>query len=114
MCIRDRFDCYVTHLKHVASWIDINGHEQTNFECSCAKQGTCQQSAQEQSCNCDASPPVLDWMTDIGKITNRTLLPITGFKYGFLRGKANITIGNLHCKGVADVGPSRDSCNAIK
>ena len=71
-------------------------------------------SSEEPSCNCDATPPVLDWLHDVGKITNRTLLPITGFKYGYLRGKANITIGNLFCKGVVDVGPGSASCNAIK
>ena len=104
----------MTHLKQVASWLDINGNDQTNFQCSCGKQGNCQHSAGERSCNCDATPPILGWLSDIGEITNRSLLPITGFRYGFLRGKANITIGNLVCQGIVDVGSSMSSCNAIK
>ena len=98
----------------MASWIDIDGKEQSDFQCSCAKQGTCQESANEQSCNCDATPPVLNWLSDVGVIENRTLLPITGFKYGFLRGEANITIGNVFCKGIVDAGQVSTSCNAIK
>ena len=98
----------------MASWVDINGDDQTNFQCSCGKEGNCQPSAEEHSCNCDTTPPVLDWLSDIGEITNKSLLPITGFKYGFLRGKANITIGNLVCRGVVDVGSSMPSCNSVK
>ena len=104
----------MTHLKQLASWIDIDGNDQGDFQCACATQGNCQQSAEEQFCNCDATPPVLDWLVDHGKITNRSLLPITGFKYGFLRGKANITIGSLFCSGVVDVGLNNGSCNSIK
>ena len=104
----------MTHLKKLASWIDIDGNEQSDFQCACAIRGNCQQSAEERFCNCDATPPVLEWLSDVGKITNRTLLPITGFKYGFLRGNASITIGSLFCKGVVDVGPNAGSCNAIK
>ena len=95
-------------------WVDINGDDQTNFQCTCGKEGNCQPSAEEHSWNCDATPPVLDWLSDIGEITNKSLLPITGFKYGFLRGKANITIGNLVCRGVVDVGSSLTSCNSVK
>ena len=98
----------------MASWVDIEGLEQNDFQCSCAEQGNCQESAEEQTCNCDASPPVLDWLVHVGTIKNRTLLPITGFKYGYLRGKANITIGNLFCKGIVDIGPTSASCNSIK
>ena len=56
-------------------------------------------------CNCDAQPSVNLWLKDVVKITNRTLLPITGFKYDFLRGKANLTVGKLYCKGGEDQKP---------
>ena len=65
-------------------------------------------------CNCDAMPPVQRWMKDTGVFTNSTLLPITGFKYGYLRGAANVTVGNLICKGAVNVDSVKSSCNAIK
>ena len=42
---------------------------------------------------------VQDWLEDVSKVTNRTLLPIKGFQYGYMRGQANVTIGKLFCKG---------------
>ena len=36
------------------------------------------------------------------KINRSILLPITGFDYGLLRGKANFTVGNLVCKGLCN------------
>ena len=39
------------------------------------------------------------WLNDTILIKDQEWLPITGFKYGFLRGMANFTIGNLVCQG---------------
>ena len=86
----------------MATWIDSNGHEQSDFECSCGIQGDCHESAVPQLCNCDASPPVLKWMEDTGVIKDKNLLPILGFRYGFMRGNATITIGNLVCEGISN------------
>jgi len=57
---------------------------------------------ENNSCSCDALPSVHSWLNDTVKITTKHALPITEFRYGFLRNKANFTIGQLFCKG----GPS--------
>ena len=57
---------------------------------------------ENNSCSCDALPSVHDWLNDTVKITSKHSLPITEFRYGFLRNMANFTIGKLFCKG----GPS--------
>ena len=46
--------------------------------------------------------PVQNWLQDTVRITRNDMLPITGFDYGLLRGKANITVGNLVCKGLCN------------
>ena len=86
-------------MKHVAAWVDSNGRDQLEFNCTCSKEGNCHHSVVQNFCNCDATPSVSDWLEDTGIITNRSLLPITEFTYGFLRGMANVTIGALRCKG---------------
>ena len=86
----------------MASWVDRNGNDQAILECKCSKEGNCHSSTESTACNCDATPSVQDWLQDTVNIVDRKKLPITGFKYGFLRGKANVTIGKLFCKGGAD------------
>jgi len=66
-------------------------------------------------CNCDARDPV--FRQDIGIITNKDLLPIKSFNYGFMKSsyqKANITIGPLVCNGYCScntVGSKTKDCN---
>ena len=94
-----QFGCYGAALRH-GSWIDRNGEEQVIAKCECSKQGNCHYSTENESfCNCNARPLVQDWLEDVVKVTNRTLLPVKGFQYGYMRGKANVTIGKLFCKG---------------
>ena len=83
----------------MASWVDSQGNDQNITECKCLKEANCHPSAELTVCNCDSTPTVHDWLEDTVTIVNRKNLPIRGFKYGFLRGKANITIGKLFCKG---------------
>ena len=79
-----------------------NNTDQIFGDCECQKQNNCHASTERNVCNCDASPSVLGWQEDKIIITNRTILPIIGFKYGFLRGRAKFSIGKLFCKGGPD------------
>ena len=104
----------------VASWVDSTNQRKSNLRCTCSKEGSCHASASVRYCNCDATPSVQGWLNDTVRIdypdqtTNRNRynyhsyhkydddpnkLPIMGFNYGFLRGMANFTIGNLICNG---------------
>ena len=83
----------------MASWIDFNDTDQAVTECECSKEDVCHSSNDLNVCNCDAVPSVHGWLQDTIRITNRSLLPITGFKYGFMRGHANVSIGKLFCQG---------------
>ena len=75
--------------------------QHNNFNCSCSAEQNCHDSYDRGNrCHCDATPAVLTWLNDTIVITNQELLPITGFRYGFLRGMANFTIGNLICQGI--------------
>ena len=87
----------------MASWIDANGNAQNIIECKCSKEKNCHPSIESSVCNCDAVPTVNAWLEDTVSIKDRKKLPIKGFKYGFLRGKANLTIGKLFCKGAEPV-----------
>ena len=82
--------------------MDQRGSRHNDFACECSKDSTCHNSADNNKCNCDATPPVQDWLQDTVRITRNDMLPITGFDYGLLRGKANITVGNLVCKGLCN------------
>jgi len=121
-----QFDCFLTPLNPLASWTDINGEKQTFFSgnngtrvCDCAlgenamlevnrpkDEGattTCFSEPYMMTkppCNCDARDPI--FRQDTGIITNKDLLPIKSFNYGFMTSsyqKANITIGPLICNG---------------
>jgi hypothetical protein len=94
-----KFNCKMATLDQ-ASWIDVNGDDQDIPKCECSKpRNSCHHSMEENFCNCNARPFVQDWQEDVAKVTNRALLPIKGFKYGYMRGQANVTIGELFCKG---------------
>jgi len=120
-----QFDCFLTPLNPVASWTDVHGQKQTFFSgnngtrvCDCGlgedavleankpngeETTSCYAgpyTSTKPTCNCDARDPV--FRQDIGKITNKDLLPIKSFNYGFMTSsyqKANITIGPLVCSG---------------
>jgi len=121
-----QFNCFLTPLNPLASWTDVNGDRQTFFSgnngtrvCDCAlgenavieanrpndeeTTNTCFSEPYHSTkppCNCDARDPV--FRQDIGIITNKDLLPIKSFNYGFMTSsyqKANITIGPLVCNG---------------
>ena len=80
----------------------MNGDEQEIPKCECSKpRNTCHHSItdEENFCNCNARPLLQEWQEDVAKVTNRTLLPIKKFQYGYMRGAANVTIGKLFCKG---------------
>ena len=102
-----QFDCKSAALIH-ASWIDVNDNEQDIPKCECSKarvsltriKNTCHHSVDgENFCNCNARPLLQDWQEDVAKVINSTLLPIKGFTYSHMRGQANVTIGELFCKG---------------
>ena len=86
----------------MSSWVDGHGQEQSEIECTCSRQSNCHASTSRTVCNCDATPYVQDWLQDTVNITDKQKLPITGFRYGFLRGLGNITISPLFCKGGQD------------
>ena len=88
--------------------MDRNGVHHDVPKCECSKHGNCSYyctycSEQPKSvahfCNCDADPLVQEWQEDVSKVTNKTLLPIKKFEYDYMRGRANVTIGKLFCKG---------------
>ena len=83
----------------MAYWTDIDGKQNEFEKCECSKLGNCHASTEENFCNCDALPSVHSWLKDTVKITNLTLLPIKMLKYGYLRSKANFSVGRLYCKG---------------
>ena len=83
----------------MSSLIDGSGQEIDNLECACSKQANCHPSTENIVCNCDATPSVQDWLQDTINITDPEKLPIRGFNYGYLRGKAKFNIGKLFCKG---------------
>ena len=97
-----KFRCNSARLSQRAAWIDRSGRRQNDFACECSKDSTCHNSADTNKCNCDATPPVHNWLQDTVRITRNDMLPITGFDYGLLRGKANFTVGNLVCKGLCN------------
>ena len=97
-----KFRCNSARLSQRAAWMDQRGSRHNDFACECSKDSTCHNSADNNKCNCDATPPVQDWLQDTVRITRNDLLPITGFDYGLLRGKANFTVGNLVCKGLCN------------
>ena len=97
-----KFQCNSARLSQRAAWIDRSGRRQNDFACECSKDSTCHNSADTNQCNCDATPPVHNWLQDTVRITRNDLLPITGFDYGLLRGKAHFTVGNLVCKGLCN------------
>ena len=94
------FNCFSAPLIEFATWIDKKSKNHSIHECSCNTDGNCHPSAIANRCNCDSTPPVQDSLEDKIKIEDRSLLPITGFRYDFLRGEANVTIGKLFCKGM--------------
>ena len=53
-------------------------------------------------CNCDAVPSVQEWLKDTITIRDKELLPITAIQYQFLRGKAQLSVGELVCNGGPD------------
>ena len=84
----------------------FNGDE-TDFDgCACGKNGSCKQSFgnEDHVCNCNARSP--EWSSDVGTITAKELLPITGFEYGphdLTEGREpKVEIGPLRCKGKND------------
>ena len=79
--------------------IDSNLVSHSRFDCACSEEENCHHSLDRNTCNCDARPAVQTWLNDTIVIKNKEWLPITGFKYGFLRGMANFTIGNFVCQG---------------
>ena len=95
-----KFGCNSARLSQRAAWTDQSGRRQNTFECECSKDSTCHNSADKNQCNCDATPSVQNWQQDTVRIIRNDMLPITGFDYGLLRGKANFTVGNLVCKGL--------------
>ena len=94
------FDCFSAPLVKFAAWVDKSGNHHTIERCSCFDEGNCHTSATKNNCNCDSMPSVHSILQDKIRINNQSLLPITGFKYGFLRGRANFTIGKLFCRGM--------------
>ena len=48
-------------------------------------------------CNCDAVPSVQEWLKDTITIRDKELLPITAIQYQFLRGQAQLSVGELYC-----------------
>jgi hypothetical protein len=69
--------------------------------CTCGEDNSCvSDTPVDYVCNCDSKIPV--WTNDVGTITAKDILPITGFSYGPLTydsEMANITIGHLKCSG---------------
>ena len=108
-----RFDCFLAPLMSLGnepkgSWKDQNGTERTFFhgnldtanphQCQCGIDQTCV--VPKLPCNCDAKLP--DWQVDEGTITDKDLLPMTGFTYGPMKydlEQAKISIGSLKCSG---------------
>ena len=76
------FNCYSAPLTF-ATWVDKNANQHSIEHCSCYETGNCHPSATENKCNCDSTPSVHDSLEDKIRIANKSLLPITGFKYGF-------------------------------
>ena len=118
-----RFDCFLTPLMSFGndskgSWKDRNGTARTFFhgnleqdqphQCQCGLDQTCV--VPKLPCNCDAKLP--DWQVDEGVITDKDLLPMTGFAYGPIKydlEQAKVSIGSLKCSGrlhEQNIGPN--------
>ena len=114
-----KIDCKLLPLTYFGDslfwWLDsngnqhhyIDGNDQTNHFCACGKDESCVYPSKQ--CNCDTMHSIRGSITytDVGNITEKSLLPITGFGYGpsiaidVVNSKANISIGPLVCSGKA-------------
>jgi len=124
-----QFDCFLSALNPIGSWVGVDGSKNTFFSgnegneiCDCGMGNPSANStnslynpAQESSnqcgqqvpyletrpkCNCDARQPMVT--SDRGYITNKKLLPVKSFNYGYMTSKwqkANVTIGPMICSG---------------
>jgi len=123
-----QFDCFLSALNPIGSWVGVDGSKNTFFSgdegneiCDCGigspsanltnslydpKPRSSNQCAQmpyletRPKCNCDARQAMVT--SDRGFITNKKLLPVKGFNYGYMTSKwqkANVTIGPMICSG---------------
>ena len=114
-CEQDvKFHCFLAPLmeygsKHLGFWLDRNGTQQTFFHgnfneshtCQCGMNQTCLEPP--LTCNCNAKIP--EWLADMGKITDKNLLPVTEFAYGPMDydiQKAKVQVGSLKCSGIKE------------
>ncbi|KAL8612973.1 hypothetical protein ACOMHN_001056 [Nucella lapillus] len=76
--------------------------------CVCSVLGTCK--AKGVTCNCDSKGS----MVDQGTVTDKDLLPITGFKANYKpNGKGSLTVTDVRC-APAPVDPPRDCAEAFQ
>lgn len=123
------FDCFLAPLVYndvyIAAWSDRYGEKQIYFDganygnhmCACDNDGSCDGSETfANKCNCDNTFEH-EWKQDLGYISNKTALPITGFNYGFLIYdvmEAMVQIGRLKCSGKAAYSSTPNSCRDLK
>ena len=77
----------------------FDGSDPIDHTCGCGNKDTCQP-LMEMNCNCNANSN--QWAKDQGRITAKSMLPITRFSYGpliFANGQADVQIGKLICSG---------------
>ena len=77
----------------------FDGDDPINQVCGCGNKETCQPLV-KMNCNCNANSE--ERKKDQGRITAKSLLPISRFTYGpliFANGQAKVQIGKLICSG---------------
>merc|ERR1712142_37906 len=123
------FDCFLAPLVYndvyIGAWSDRYGEKQIYFDganygnhmCACDRNNSCFGSETfANKCNCDNTFEH-EWKEDLGYISNKTALPITGFYYGFLIYdvmEAMVEIGRLKCSGQAIYSETPNSCRDLK
>ena len=93
-------------------WAGNDTGSGSHHTCGCGLDGTCID--ENLKCNCDSDLPMK--LSDIGVITERTLLPVTSLNFGRTQAPVSIgkhMLGRLECSGKVVLNGMPKSCKDL-